>query len=196
MIKKNVILLSAVLLILSLLFACGSDTLPPDEPPAAAPPDFRAAEWGMSKAQVKKTEMPAEETYADEWTMLFEVTEGEDSVLVFYYFEDDKLTGGECWVEMGEDQLWSVRVPQMIETYVEFRDKTTEVYGEPQEDDYKVWLDKDPDFINDHDMQNLYYGRLEYLTVWETERSDMSLRLYYKNLDFKFVFEAYEKSDY
>ena len=175
---------------LSMFFACKPEI--PEEPPVPKTPDFRAADWGYSKAEVQKSQLPNEELYADEWTMLYEVAEGGDMLLVYYFFEEDKLVSGECRIEMG-DAEWSRRVPEMIESYAVFRNNAIMLYGEPLEDDYRVWLDKDPDYVNDPDMHNLYYKRLEYLTEWQTERSLMSLRLFYKDRDFKFVFEAFEK---
>ncbi|MCL1830361.1 MAG: hypothetical protein FWG21_02920, partial [Oscillospiraceae bacterium] len=113
-------------------------------------------------------------------------------IQVFYYFEDDCLVRGECRIEMGSE-LWSVRVPQMIESYSSFRNELISLYGDPKDTDYMVWLDPDPEYINDDDMHNLYYQRLEYLSEWDTETTVMSLRLYYKDRDFKFHYEAFAK---
>ena len=171
------------------LYSCKTeiDADPPEE--VIKIPDFRDCDWGTSMAGVKKAELPLEEVYSDETVMYFELEEEGETLLVYYFFDDDKLIAGECRIEMG-NEAWSIRVPQMIERYVGFREDIILRYGEPKEQEYKVWLNKDENYINDPDMHNLYYKRLEYLTEWETESSVMSLRLYYKDRDFKFVYEA------
>jgi len=190
MTRRFAVLFSVAVAVFSFFSACTKPA--PEEPAVLKIPDFRASDWGDSKAQVQKAQLPDEELYADEWSMIYEIDENGEVLLIGYFFEDDKLVSGECRIEMG-DALWSQRVPEMIESYKDFRDSLITVYGAPLEDDFRLWIDKDPDYVNDPDMHNLYYNRLMYLTEWETESSSVSLRLYYKDRDFKFVFEAFEK---
>lgn len=189
--KKAASILIILILTVSALTSCINDSAEIPDPPEKIP-DFRSADWGMSKAQVKKTELPHEEVFAEDMFMLFEVEENDENLLVFYFFEEDSLVSGECRVEMGDGKEWSVRVPEMIDYYSKFRDSISSAYGEPVNPDYRMWIDNDPDYIDDNDMTNLYHKRLEYLTEWENNCSIMSLRLYFINMDFKLVFEAFK----
>jgi len=187
MIKKGIFLLLTVILFIN-ISACNTTQEPYfPEPPKVN--DFMVADWGMNKAKVQKAQLPEQEIYADETTMVYEIVKEYDTFQVYYYFTDDSLVLGEARVEMGTE-VWSKRVPEMISSYDLFRKELIELYGDTLEEEYRVWLDKDPEYIEDSDMHNLYYQRLEYLSEWETDDSLMSLRLYYMNRDFKLVFQA------
>lgn len=182
----------ALVFIVALTAAGCAETQPDPPPDEPKPPDFRASNWADSRAEVEKAQLPEEVIFADEESMFYEIDEGGEALLVYFFFEDDALVRGECRIEMGGKE-WSVRVPEMIASYEAFRNDIIALYGAPLEPDHRVWLDKDPDYVDDPDMHNLYYKRLEYLTEWENERSVMSLRLYYKDRDFKFIYEAGKK---
>ena len=190
---KRYISVILVIFIVVMLACCDNDSsveMPlPEEP---KPHDFMDADWGMSKAKVKKILLPEVEIYAEEDLMLYEIDKGYDVFDVFYYFSDDAFCKGECRIEMGTE-VWSKRVPEMIKSYVEFRNELISIYGQPLDDQYRIWLDRDPLYINDDDMHNLYYKRMEYVSLWETGTSSMSLKLYYKDRDFKFVYEVVPK---
>lgn len=189
MLKRRIILLFIILL--CILSSCKTEPEPIDtEEPK--PHDFMVADWGMSKAKVQKAQLPETELYAEDNIMFYEIEKDYDTIEVYYHFLDDSFVKGECMIEMGTE-VWSKRVPDMINSYEKFREEIILTFGEPLSKDYRVWLDKDPEYENDDDMHNLYYQRLEYLTEWETENSLMTLKLYYKNRDFKFEYEAIMK---
>ena len=185
--KRILLIFSFVIL---LLFTCCSEKSWQQLPEPSKPHDFMNADWGMSQSKVQKSQLPNIELYADDTTMLYEVTKAYDTIEVFFTFLDDQLVSGECRIEMGQE-VWSKRVPELIESYMSFREEIIDIYGAAIDEEYMVWLDMDPEYIEDDDMHNLYYNRLEYLSEWETETSRLTLRLYYKDRDFKLVFEAF-----
>lgn len=192
MIRRTIPLLFAISFILSLCSCKAEIGTGVDQPEIQKPKDFMQADWGMDRAGIQKAMLPNKEIYADESYMLYEVDKEYDIFQVLYYFIDDHLVEGECRIEMGTE-VWSKRVPEMIESYVTFRSELIELYGNPLEEDYRIWIDKIPEYENDDDMHNLYYNRIEYLSEWETEYSIMTLRLFYKDRDFRFLYEASSK---
>ncbi len=181
--KRFVALVLALFMIFPFLTACQKPSVEEEKTP-----DFRNVYWGMSREEVAESQDLEAEVILDD-TLYYEVEENGEKVLVFFYFKENKLVRGECIIEMG-DKEWSIRVPEMTESYAKFRDQLIGTYGAPLAEDYRVWEDKDPAYINDSDMTNLYHGRLRYLTEWKTETSEMSLELYFKDRDFKYIYLA------
>jgi len=192
MIRRVSLFILVIIILISICSSCNSTPEDEPEPIVIKPNDFMVADWGMSQAKVQKAQLPQKEMYADDTIMLYEINKEYDLFIVSYFFEDDALVKGECRVEMGTE-VWSKRVPLMIDSYTQFRQEIIDIYGDPKDIDYRIWIDKDPEYEEDDDMHNLYYQRLEYLTEWETETSYMSLRLLYIDRNFKFLYEAFMK---
>lgn len=141
--------------------------------------DFRNANWGMSKSKVSKSE-ETEYVFGSDQILLYQVVEDGDIKDIYYYFEDDKLVAVDVIYKMS-DKTTAKLVNDMIDSYIKTRERFIELYGPPVNEDYRLWLDPDPDFINDADILNLYYGRLMYKQEWDTERTYISLTFSYKN---------------
>ena len=135
--------------------------------------DFRNASWGMTPQQVADTE---DESYvfADDST-IFYVTQlpgtGED-IEVTYSFTDGALTSAELRFTQQERTI-----QELIDSYLAFREQLIGTYGQPVDPEYRVWLEQDPGTKDDPDKNQIYYGRMQYLTRWETESGWLELSL-------------------
>lgn len=175
-------------MILSLFSACGK------QPEEDVKNDFRNVSWGMTRAEVERAEGD-DFTFASDDMMLYDREEDGDLVILMYEFDDDRLIDAEIAVQMPQGKLWSESVPELIESYKRYRARLAERYGAPLDDDYEVWLDPDPDYINDSQMHNLYFGRLELLSEWETETTEIKLEMYYRDLNFNYILTANPKAE-
>ena len=165
--KKAIALLLCICLTLA-FSACGKgEEVPPQ-------PDFRNAFWGMSQTKVAESEA-MDYAFADD-NIIFYTTQleetGED-IEITYYFTDSALTSAELRFTQQEDRT----IDDLIASYLALRDKVSAAYGDPVDPDYRVWLAKDPATEQDPDRLQIYYGRMEYCTRWETDTGSLTLTL-------------------
>ena len=143
------------------------------------PHDFREVDWGMSQNQVCKAEN-SDYLYADDTLLYFSSTQLDRACELYYEFEDGKLIGAECKFTVEEGMI----LDDFIGIYAEMRAMLCETYGQPLEDDYRVWS-SEADYAehkDDREALSIYWQYLTYATAWQTDSSDMALTLDYKDL--------------
>lgn len=154
-----------------------------------AAPDFREASWGMSKAEVTKLEGDGY-LYADDSVIMYMGEMNEQDAEIYYEFRDDSLYEGVCRYVIGDRIL-----DDLIASYADFRDFLSEnYYGTPLTDDYRIWLDKDPEYEADPDRLQIYHQRMRYVTEWDNECSTVTLSLDYLDERINYVLTVTEKT--
>lgn len=163
----------------SLSIICWGDTIPTKQPPTtAAKPqfDFRKVKWGMTKSQVKKSEvaMPSKEEkgllrYLGEVAGL--------KCLIDYSFVADTLCmAGYIFINKHANKTL------YINDYETLKEILIEKYGTPSTD-RTVWYD---DLYRD-DPEDwglaVSIGHLAYVSQWETNPTNVSLGLIGDNFD-------------
>ena len=147
-----------------------------NEPLPAAGQDFRAATWGQSRQEVRKSE-PTAPSLDDGPLLGFSATVSDQPCQVIYLFTDDRL----C---MGFYQ-WS-DIHQDLATYftdaTAHRDLLVSAWQEPQ---IEKWDWEDPMFDTDPDMraEALGLGLVRYELGWMTNQSIVALRMSGGNLE-------------
>ncbi|MEA4911064.1 MAG: hypothetical protein VB092_00430 [Oscillospiraceae bacterium] len=157
-------LLAVLLCALLLLCACGEKTHV-----------FRAADLGMSKAKVAKTESQNYDFASDE-LLLYNTTMFDYDAEVYYYFTDDALTGAECRFPIGERTI-----NDDMERFAEIAALLTAQYGEPVDADFRRFLTSDESEKTDPDNLLIYRNVLEYYLEWDGSGYTATLLLNYKD---------------
>jgi hypothetical protein len=141
-----------------------------EEPKRTGSFDFRKANWGMSKKQVKATESGKVERDDDEVLAYSGTVSGMDA-LIAYIFIDSKLVRAKY-----------VFLPQhtnkndYIVDYKGIKETLTDKYGSPKSDD-SYW--RNDLYKTDYSEWGfaVSLGHLTYSAEWETESSEISLIL-------------------
>jgi len=132
--------------------------------------DFRKANWGMSKEEVKVTEDKKPDSEYDT-SLVYYVKIGGDDYLCGYSFLQDKLynTG---YVFVGEHSNKN----DYIRDYKNLKEILTKKYGKPKSD--RTTWDNDL-FKNDRSQWGLAVsiGHLTYGAIWEIPKTYITLRL-------------------
>ncbi|MEE9356474.1 MAG: hypothetical protein V3U75_12865 [Methylococcaceae bacterium] len=132
--------------------------------------DFRQADWGMTKEQVKKTEngKPVKE---DDKTLAYQGKLLNLDCLIIYQFFDEKLTSSGYNIAKHHTNR-----NDYISDYDNLKDKLIEKYGKPLTEG-DLWKND----LYKNDPQNwglaVSIGHLIYLAKWETDRTDINLAL-------------------
>ena len=168
--KKFVALISAIAILVLMLSGC---SLLYDEDADGIAHDFRECDWGMSRTKV--TEIEGDDfVFADDDMILYAGEMHGRECDIDYYFEDGKLVSGKALFAF-EDSILS----DLCDDYVDFRNELIEKYGEPLNDDYRVYIENDSGYKEDN--KAIYYQELKYVTEWVTDKSKMTLWLDYGN---------------
>jgi len=132
--------------------------------------DFRKANWGMSKKEVKETEGKEPDSEFDNSLVYYVKIDGDD-YLCGYSFLEDKLynTGYSFWGEHSNKNDY-------IRDYKNLKEILTKKYGKPKTD-RTTW---DNDLFKDDRSQwglAVSIGHLSYGNIWETSKTYITLRL-------------------
>lgn len=158
--------------------------------------DFRKASWGMSKADVIKSEgaeplkegMSVLDTPYIGYQVRMRVGENNHELATAYYFVEDQLYFAKYVILTTHTNLNDYLID-----FEDFKVTLTKKYGEPLKDD-TVWKDE----LYKDDQSNwgtaISTGRMEKSAIWETETTRIVLQL--KGDNYKISFEIrYETKD-
>ncbi len=168
---RRCVLSFAVLAGLFLLAAIPTPATAADHPPLpAADADFRAARWGMSPDEVRRSEA-GDPDLAEGPLLAFPATVAGDSCRVIYFFQQDRL----C---MGFYQ-WSDTHEELDAYFADaeaLRAALTAAYEEPP---IEKWDWEDPMFAEDPQLraEALGLGLVRYELGWMSERSLVAMRM-------------------
>jgi hypothetical protein len=181
---KNIIFLSIIGLLFSIT-VCGQESMKPDSGQESVKPDFRNVMWGMSKAQVKKTEKLEVRAEKDDLLGYNENVLGMSCWLI-YYFDNDRLY--KCIY--GFNHKHSNRT-DFIDDFNKLKKAITSKYGKPKSDK-KYWKN---DLYKDNPQKwgfAISLGHLIYGTIWENDRSKLFIDLSGENykIQLRFVIES------
>ncbi len=156
--------------------------------------DFRQTVWGMTKETVKRTEKT--KPFKEEDSQLIYI----DTIInlnmaVIYDFIDSKLvsTGYAVLEKHSNENLY-------INDYKELKSVLAEKYGEPSDkwtdgSEYKeiAWLD---DLYQDDPSRwgfAISVGDLVYQSFWETDKTEIIMRLYGDNYEISLLIKYFSK---
>jgi len=156
--------------------------------------DFRKTVWGMTKETVKRTEKRTP-VLDKENNLVYNDTIIDLNMGVFYYFVENKLVrSGYGVIEKHSNKNL------YINDYKELKDVLLEKYGKPSDrwfgsDKYKeiVWLN---DLYKDdpsHWGFAISLGHLVYQSFWETDETEIALRLNGDNYEISLVISYFSK---
>lgn len=155
--------------------AAGPAASPAEMPVPAGDHDFRAADWGMSRAEVRRSEGPAPDLN-DGPLLAFPVTVAGQPCRVVYLFQADRLCMGFYqWSNTHDD----------LDLYFQdadaLRDGLAARWQDPQ---IEKWNWEDPMFAEDPALRSeaLGLGLVRYELGWMTDRSIVALRMNGGNL--------------
>ncbi len=148
--------------------------------------DFRQANWGMSKEEVRAIES-AEPDYESEDGLGYDVTIDGKNFLCLYAFLEDKLyQAGYHYVDT------HVNDNNYIVNFEELKELLIQKYGKPKVDEI-IWKN---DLFKD-DIQHwgmaICMGHLEYYTAWENESTRTLIKLYGDNYEISMIIGYYSK---
>jgi len=148
--------------------------------------DFRKSKWGMSKKEIKKTEIGKIKREEDK-VIVFDGTVSNIDALIAYIFVEDKLVRAKY--------IFTPKHSNKNDFLVDYRtvkDALTEKYGTPQSDD-TYWRN---DLYKDNYSEwgfAVSLGHLTYSCDWETETSKILLMLSGENYTVDLVTEYSSK---
>jgi hypothetical protein len=133
--------------------------------------DFRKANWGMSKEQVKATEDKKPDIDADTALGYSNIMIGGEPFTCVYLFLEDKLyhSGYSPFVTHTNKNLY-------IDDYENLKETLTKKYGKPKSDKV-VWIN---DLYKDDKQEwghAISRGDLSYVATWETSTTEIVLTL-------------------
>ncbi|MCD8554123.1 hypothetical protein [Seleniivibrio sp.] len=148
--------------------------------------DFRNVNWGMSKAEVKKSEKAKLYKESNELIVYSSKILGKN-VIIMYIFTQNKLVRAKYGVTEEHSNK-----NRYIDDYDDLKGVLIKKYGKPiTENEY--W---ENDLFKDN-YQNwgvaISVGHLSYFTNWETNSTKLILGLYGENFDIKCVVEYISK---
>lgn len=152
------------------------------------PKDFRGVNWGASRADVKKSEDIEPLFESDDLILYQTVLDGIDAE-IYYHFVDNKLT--EAQIQYRINFTIEHVLMDFVNHYFETRDSFIELYGQPLNPEFRVWLipeEEIPIYEPDPYNQLMYYQRVEFLQEWVTEDSYISLTLNYRDLQENYIY--------
>ena len=153
------------------------------------PNDFLESSWGDSKKKIDNAEN-TEAVYATDDLLLYVDTINDMESEIYYEFFEDKLIKGEIVFIIKEQILADI-----IKDYISFRSSLIETYGEPLDNNYRIYIDNNPEYLKDSDHISIYYKRLVYITEWQTESVKMSLTLNYENDKINYILSSEKTAD-
>jgi hypothetical protein len=136
--------------------------------------DFRRARWGMTREEVSQTETEAVPFGDMEGLLSYEGTVGGVKAMILYLFQDGRL-------ERGVYSIEPVDPEKVIGDYQGVRFFLIELHGSGAEEDMNLEeteLAAKLDPANPDELLELVLARAaEPVTYWETDRSEIYLRL-------------------
>ena len=137
--------------------------------------DFRKANWGMTKSEVKATEA-LKVVEEDSEYILYETTLAHNDVYVIYVFTNGKLTRSKY--VLNEVHL---NAQDFIADFENFERLLTQKYGEPYEHE-KKWLDEDTYGRGKENWgRRIKNGDLLIYSSFKTAETDLSVLIYGKD---------------
>ncbi|UCE21834.1 MAG: hypothetical protein JSV46_06370 [Candidatus Aminicenantes bacterium] len=146
---------------------------------------FRKAQWGMTQEQVVRLEgnPAARESPGEYYVMRYWDSIKDMSCWIDYMFKDDKLVRAR-YIFLVKHEYKS----QYFGDYKKAKDFLTEVHGQSPLTNIN-WLN--PTYKEDYSNWGLAVslGHLEYSAIWDTEETEIVLRLFGENNEVKLVAE-------
>jgi len=143
--------------------------------------DFRKANWGMSKEQVKATENRKPD-FEDNTSVGYKMKINGNDFLCIYSFLQDKLynSGYALSGTHTNKNLY-------IDDYEELKETLTKKYGKPKMDIPGLWRNDLYKDDKSHWGMAISVGHLAYASQWETTTTTISLRLHGDNFKISLV---------
>jgi hypothetical protein len=164
------------LLVAALMLAITAGLPAAERPLPVSGHDFRAADWGMSSDEVRRSE-PAAPSLGDGPLLAFPAEVGGHPCQVIYLFQTNRLCMGfYLWSDIHDD------LAAYFDDAAALRDVLAVAWQEPQ---IEKWDWEDPMFRDDPEMraEALGLGLVRYELGWMTDDSIVALRMSGGNLE-------------
>lgn len=152
--------------------------------------DFRNARWGDSPSKVAKSE-DIKPTFTTDDLIMYETVIDDIDAEIYYQFDDNKLIEAQIQFRITGTQEHVLM--DFVDHYLIFKDALIALYGQPVQDDYRVWLLSEheiPLYEQDPINQLMYYQRMEFKLEWITKDTYASLTLNYRDLQENYIYYA------
>jgi len=136
---------------------------------------FRNARWGMTKEAVTASEIKMDPVEINENTIRYKTKILGKNVELIYLFSQNQLA--KAAYKLDDNYLNS---GHFLNTYRKFKTALTQKYGPPKEDSTH-WLNDTFRNVSHKKGLALSLGHTEYFASWETEISQISIRLEAEN---------------
>jgi len=148
--------------------------------------DFRKTNWGMTKAQVKKTEK-SKLVNEDENLLVYQGTVSGLDCLIVYIFAEGKLVRAKYIFTKTHSNK-----NDYISDFNTLKEVLTKKYGKPVKDSH-IW--KNDLYRDDYQYWGfaVSLGHLVYFADWETSNTNLSLALYGENFEITLAIEYQSK---